>query len=52
MYATGETDSGIFQTALAVLNSYPVILQRYNRARIENVLDRMESRYVSAPSQK
>jgi len=52
MYATGETDSGIFQTALAVLNSYPVILQRYNRTRIENVLDRMESKYVSAPSQK
>ena len=44
MYAIGETDLGIFPTALAVLNSYPIILQRYNRVRIENVLDRMESR--------
>ena len=44
MYATGKTDSGIFQTTLAVLNSYPVILQRYNRTRIENILDRMKSR--------
>ena len=37
---------------LTAINAYSLLLQRYNRTRIENILDKMESRYVSAPSQK
>lgn len=48
----GDPFALIVGIPLTAINAYCVLTQRYNRARIENVLDRMESRYVSAPSQK
>jgi len=37
-----------FQTGLIILNLYCVMLQRYNRARLHNAIDRIEARKINS----
>jgi len=48
----GNVGASIFDAVALAINGYCSMLQRYNRARAYNVMERMESREMPALSQK